>query len=59
MAGLTHEPAPPPGTVMLAALPTLAGLQLLLAFVGYDVSNQPRRPIHPDLPDPLPGDTAL
>jgi len=59
MAGLTHETATPPGTVMLAALPTLAGLQLLLAFVGYDVSNQPRRPIHPDLPDPLPGDTAL
>ncbi|OJX31739.1 MAG: glycosyl transferase family 2 [Burkholderiales bacterium 68-12] len=56
--GLTHETATPPGTVMLAALPTLAGLQLLLAFVGYDVANQPRRPIHPDLPDPAPGDTA-
>ena len=39
----------PSGTVMLAALPTLMGLQLLLAFVGYDVANQPKRPIHPDL----------
>ncbi|KAF1046230.1 MAG: Undecaprenyl-phosphate mannosyltransferase [Xylophilus sp.] len=37
------------GTVMLAALPTLAGLQMLLAFVAFDVANQPRRPIHHDL----------
>lgn len=37
------------GTVMLAALPTLAGLQMLLAFVAFDVANQPRRPIHADL----------
>lgn len=35
------------GTVMLAGLPTLAGLQLLLAFVGHDVAAVPRRPIHP------------
>lgn len=34
------------GTVMLAALPILMGLQLMLAFLGYDIANVPRRPIH-------------
>ncbi|MBC5764754.1 glycosyltransferase family 2 protein [Ramlibacter albus] len=42
--------ATPLGTIMLAALPTLVGLQMLLAFVGFDVANVPRRPIHIDLP---------
>ncbi len=41
----------PLGTIMLAALPTLLGLQLLLAFLTFDVANLPRRPIHPDLLD--------
>ncbi len=36
-----------PGTVMLAALPILAGLQLLLAFVGYDIRSVPTRAVHP------------
>jgi dolichol-phosphate mannosyltransferase len=40
------------GTVMLAALPILVGVQLLLAFVSYDMSNIPARPIHPRLADP-------
>ncbi len=39
----------PPGTVMLAALPTIVGLQMLLAFVTFDVSNVPSRAIHPNL----------
>jgi len=39
----------PLGTVMLAALPTMLGIQLLLAFVGFDVANTPRRAVHPDL----------
>jgi len=34
------------GTVMLAALPVLVGLQLFLAFIGNDIANQPQRPIH-------------
>lgn len=34
------------GTVMLSALPTLMGFQLILAFVGYDISSVPRRAIH-------------
>ncbi|MCL5277049.1 MAG: glycosyltransferase family 2 protein [Deltaproteobacteria bacterium] len=36
----------PPGTVMLAALPILMGLQLILAFLGYDIASVPRRPVH-------------
>jgi len=36
----------PPGTVMLAALPLLMGLQLILAFIGYDIASVPTRPIH-------------
>lgn len=38
--------ATPAGTVMLAALPMLMGLQLLLAFLGYDIASVPRRPRH-------------
>lgn len=51
LKGISSGLATPLGTIMLAALPTLLGLQMLLAFVGYDVANVPRRPIHPDLPD--------
>lgn len=36
----------PAGTVMLAALPMLMGLQLVLAFIGYDIASVPRRPRH-------------
>ena len=49
--GLASGVAAPLGTIMLAALPTMLGLQMLLAFVAYDVANVPRRPIHVDLPD--------
>jgi dolichol-phosphate mannosyltransferase len=38
------------GTVMLAALSILVGVQLLLAFASYDMGNVPTRPIHPRLP---------
>jgi glycosyltransferase involved in cell wall biosynthesis len=34
------------GTVMLSALPNLMGLQLVLAFLNYDISSVPHRPIH-------------
>jgi glycosyltransferase involved in cell wall biosynthesis len=34
------------GTVMLAALPILVGIQLVLAFLSYDLQNVPRDPIH-------------
>ena len=36
----------PAGTVMLAALPIIAGIQFLLGFVAYDISSVPVRPIH-------------
>lgn len=32
------------GTVMLSALPVLMGLQLVLAFLAYDISSVPQRP---------------
>lgn len=35
----------PLGTIMLVALTTLAGLQLMLAFIAYDVASVPRQPI--------------
>jgi dolichol-phosphate mannosyltransferase len=34
------------GTVMLSALPVLMGLQLVLAFLAYDIASVPRRPRH-------------
>lgn len=36
----------PPGTVMLSALPLLVGIQLVLAFLSYDISSVPRVSIH-------------
>lgn len=38
--------ATPAGTVMLAALPILMGLQLVLAFLSYDIASVPRRIRH-------------
>lgn len=38
--------ATPAGTVMVAALPVLMGVQLILAFLAYDIAAVPRRPIH-------------
>jgi dolichol-phosphate mannosyltransferase len=34
------------GTVMLSALPVIVGFQLVLAFLGHDISSVPRRPLH-------------
>jgi len=36
----------PAGTVMLAALPILMGVQLVLAFLSNDISSVPKRPLH-------------
>lgn len=38
--------ATPAGTVMLSALPMLLGLQLIMAFLGYDIASVPNRPRH-------------
>lgn len=35
----------PVGTVTLAALPLLMGLQFILAFLSYDIGTVPRRPL--------------
>lgn len=34
------------GTVMVAALPVIVGVQLILAFLGYDLQNVPREILH-------------
>ena len=34
------------GTVMLSALPIILGTQLILAFIGHDISSVPKRPFH-------------
>jgi hypothetical protein len=34
------------GTIMLSALPILMGLQLILAFMAYDISATPKIPRH-------------
>jgi hypothetical protein len=47
---LAHNTTTPLGTIMLAALPVLLGIQFLLAFLGYDIANVPKRPVHKDLP---------
>lgn len=39
-----------PGTVMLAALPLLTGVQLILAFLGADMAAGPTRPLCRNLP---------
>ena len=38
--------ATPAGTVMLAAIPLLMGLQFVLAFLAYDIASVPRRILH-------------
>jgi glycosyltransferase involved in cell wall biosynthesis len=40
------------GTVMLAALPIILGLQLLLSFLAYDIAAVPQQPIHLLLANP-------
>jgi len=39
-------PPAPTGTVVLAAVTSMVGLQFLLAFVAHDIASVPRRAIH-------------
>ncbi|MGH8037801.1 MAG: glycosyltransferase family 2 protein [Stenotrophomonas sp.] len=39
----------PVGTIMIATVAVVSALQLLLAFLNYDINNIPRRPLHPHL----------
>jgi glycosyltransferase involved in cell wall biosynthesis len=38
--------ATPAGTVMMAALPIIMGVQMVMAFLAYDIASVPRRPLH-------------
>ncbi|WP_129135127.1 glycosyltransferase family 2 protein [Luteimonas sp. YGD11-2] len=47
----------PVGTIMIATIAIISGLQFLLAFVSYDIANTPRTPMHPVIrrrPVPMP-----
>lgn len=37
----------PVGTIMIATVSVVSGLQFLLAFLGHDIGSVPRRPLHP------------
>lgn len=47
-SAITGQPASS-GTVMFAALPLIIGIQFLIAFLHYDVSNAPREALSPEL----------
>jgi glycosyltransferase involved in cell wall biosynthesis len=51
--GSTTGVTTPAGTIMLAAMPILVGLQLLLAFLSYDIAATPRLAISPRLGQPI------
>lgn len=59
ISAVSSKIATPLGTIMLAALPILIGLQLLLGFLNYDVANTPSRPIGRVLPRTLDGRMAI
>jgi glycosyltransferase involved in cell wall biosynthesis len=47
-SGASDTPATA-GTVMIAALPIIVGVQMLLGALNYDIQNTPQRPLHPAL----------
>ena len=46
LASAQQNVSTPAGTVMLAAMPILVGIQLILSFIGYDIASVPKRIIH-------------
>jgi glycosyltransferase involved in cell wall biosynthesis len=46
ISSASHNTSAPVGTIMLATVSLLMGVQFLLAFVGHDVAQVPRRIIH-------------
>lgn len=46
MESAAEGAATPAGTIMLAFLPIVIGVQLFLSFLSYDIENVPRRIIH-------------
>lgn len=49
LANWGSDEAATAGTVMLAGLPLILGVQLLLAFVSYDIQSSPSTALHPRL----------
>lgn len=45
----TRNLTTPAGTVMLAALPIIIGLQFVIAFLGYDIAQVPRHVRHKNI----------
>lgn len=52
---IASDVATPVGTIMVATVAAISGLQFLLAFVGFDIANVPRTALHPLM---RPGDAA-
>lgn len=52
ITGIEAGTAATSGTVMLAALPVILGVQLILAFLSYDIQNVPREVLHERLLPP-------
>lgn len=48
LSAINNTPTPF-GTIMLAALPVLVGIQLVLAFLSYDYAATPKTPVSPKL----------
>ncbi len=46
LSGIEAQGTTPAGTVMLAGLPVILGMQLILAFIGQDIASVPTRPLH-------------
>lgn len=46
MQSASADVATPVGTIMIATVAWISGLQFLLAFVGFDIANAPRQPLH-------------
>lgn len=52
LAGISRNVPATSGTVMVAALPVLLGVQLILAFLNFDIHNVPRDVLHKRLLPP-------
>lgn len=59
ISAISSKISTPLGTIMVAALPILIGLQLVLGFLNYDVASTPTRPIGRVLPRTLDGHLAV
>ena len=46
MHSAAADSATPVGTIMIATVALISGLQFLLAFIGFDIANVPRQVLH-------------